>query len=372
MRRWLVFLWRSRWGLLRLGVACFVAWVLAVDSGARVARMAMAQLPDFDYAGEVASLRAQGRYGEALVIADAGLERTSGAQRRALDDERTRTIDEQASWLRRARDLGWGALSGRGETLESLIGAVTADFFVVGDIRDLVVQGANAVTGRETDEVVLVLSVVGVVTTLAPEIDWVPSVLKGAERTGRLSKAMGEFLVRAVRGKRMEELREVLTDVRRVAEHASPGGAMRAMRFAEGPADLKRLAGFLERERGGAAALHIGGEDGARLLREGTGAVEHGVVLAAEKGRAGVRLLASPAGRALLRPHPLVGLLKAVWKGNATDLLTRALDRVDPQAWWLLPAACGWAAGETVMLWWRWRTISGRRSGRSGPARSGG
>ncbi|MGQ0628162.1 MAG: hypothetical protein ACT4PL_08705, partial [Phycisphaerales bacterium] len=71
--RILAALYGRRWNLLRLMVALFVLWAVATDTAARLARMRLAALPDFDYASEVRRLREEGRYGEAMVIADAGL-----------------------------------------------------------------------------------------------------------------------------------------------------------------------------------------------------------------------------------------------------------------------------------------------------------
>src|ERR1043165_1325312 len=131
--------------------------------------MELASLPEFDFAGEVAYLRGAGRYGEALMVADAGLDGASESARSAIQRERDATVREQSSYLRKAKDVGLGALSGKGTSIESLIGAVAADFFVIGDIRDLVIQGGRYVLDGEADEVVVLLSGVGVATTVLPE-----------------------------------------------------------------------------------------------------------------------------------------------------------------------------------------------------------
>ncbi|MDX2131900.1 MAG: hypothetical protein SFY69_07605 [Planctomycetota bacterium] len=362
-----VLLWRSRWGFVRLGLAGFVLWVVAADLSARVARRALAELPDFDYAAEVRALRLEGRYGEAVSIADAGLRRVEGEERDALLAEKQATLDEQSSWLRRAKDVGWGALSGEGETLESLVGAVAADFFVVGDVRDIVIQGGRYVVEGETDEVILALSVVGVATTLAPQVDWAPSILKAARRIGALGDELGGFIVRGVRRGEMSSLRPLLEDSATIARRASPGGAARLMRHADSPEDVARLARFIDSADDAHAALHIGGKAGADLLRQGANAGPQGEALArrallraAPKGRRGVEFVTHGAGRALLKPHPLVGLAKALYKGNAEDLITRTMDALDRHAWWMLPAAASWVLFECGLIALRWRAIRRR------------
>ena len=70
-------LWRSKWNLARLAVALLVLAVLTLDAGPRLARMQLAALPGFDYAAEVARLRGERRYGEALMVAEAGAQNSA-------------------------------------------------------------------------------------------------------------------------------------------------------------------------------------------------------------------------------------------------------------------------------------------------------
>jgi len=353
--------WTCRWNLLRIALASFALWVLIADSGARLARMQMAALPDFDLASEVRALRLEGRYGEAVMIADAGLRSAQGKggeARAFLEAERALTIEEQESWLRRAKDVGLGALTGSGKTLERVVGAVAADFFVVGDVRDLLIQGGRQLIDGESDEVILALSVVGIVTTIAPEIDWAPSILKAARRGGHMTEAMGKRLLTLIRGRATGELEQTLRAVATTASGTSPGTAMRVLRHAESTEDLTRLASFVKRHPDAGLALHVGGGEAARVARAAADAGEAGLrseaalVKASRKGPAGVRLF-SASSRALTRPHPLLGIAKAIWKGNAETVLTRLTDRIDGLATWLIPALAAWLAAECGLLWRR-------------------
>ncbi|MFZ2874670.1 MAG: hypothetical protein WAZ94_09335 [Phycisphaerales bacterium] len=350
--------WRCRWNLLRIALASFALWVLVADSGARLARLQMASLPDFEFASEVRALRLEGRYGEAVMIADAGLRSAQGEARAALEAERALTLDEQESWLRRAKDVGVGALTGSGKTLERVVGAVAADFFIVGDVRDLLIQGGRQLIDGESDEVILALSVVGIVTTLAPEIDWAPSILKAAKRGGHLTESLGKRLLALIRGRATGELEETLRAVASTAAGTSPGTAMRALRYANSTEDLGALALFVKRNPDSGLALHVGGPEAMRVARAAADSGEAGLrteaalVKASRKGPAGVRLL-SASSHALTRPHPLLGIAKAIWKGNAETMLTRLTDRIDGLATWLIPALAAWLAAECGLLWRR-------------------
>ncbi|HEX8875178.1 MAG TPA: hypothetical protein VF777_00385 [Phycisphaerales bacterium] len=352
------FLWSRRWNLTRLAVAATLLVILGIDTAHRGARLALASMSDMDYAAEVRTLRAQGRYAEAVVIADAGLSWSDGPgrgdARATIERERQATIDEQASWLRRFRDAGYGAVTGRGESIEQLLGAIAADLFVVGDIRDLVIQGVTYARGEDPDELIVALSSLGIVLTLAPEIDWAPALLKIARKAGAVTEGLKDFFLRAVRARRTEALASACADAARLANHASPAGALRILRFAENEADLAKLAAFAERHGAkGGAALLITGREGAALVRAaepGVRVADDVILLAAKKGPAGARFLASPAARVLTRPHPLLGLFKGVYKGTIAAAVQRIAASIDPYGWMLVPAAFVWAMIELGLL----------------------
>ncbi len=348
----MIALWKCKWGLARLALAAFLLYAIASDTAARLARLELASLPEFDYAGEVSYLRAAGRFGEALMVADAGLDGAGADAKAAIQRERDATVKEQGSYLRKAKDVGLGALSGKGTSIEALVGAVAADFFVVGDVRDLVIQGGRYVLDGETDEVVLILSGVGIATTIAPEVDWVPSVLKAAKKMGAMSKGMGESIVAMVKAGKGERLNSLMKDVKRLATRASPGGAARLLRLADKPEDVAKLARFVEAEKAGAFALHVTGKEGAELVKAADTAAgaDKALVMASRKGPAGVAWLRTGAYRALARPHWLAGIGKALWKGNASALAARVAAAIDPRAWWIVSALAAWVVMELGLL----------------------
>ncbi|MBX3358718.1 MAG: hypothetical protein KF745_09840 [Phycisphaeraceae bacterium] len=346
--------WSSRWGAVRLLIAIAALWFLLADAGARLARLQLAALPTFDYAAEVRHLCQMERYAEAIMVADDGLGVLEGPAREELVRERENAESQRASLLRRTRDFGLGALSGQGGSLERVAGAVTADLFVVGDVRDLAIQGAHYVADGEADTLIVLLSGIGLATTLAPSIDAVPALLKVARKTGAMTAAMGERLIDLLRKRRTEELGVVLADVAVISRRASPAGTLRVLRHVDDPADLARLARFVERAPGGAFALHVTGKEGASLIKSAPAdaikATDAVVVAAARKGAAGTEWLRRRGYRRLLRPHPAVGVVKSVYKGNAQELVSRAIAATDGRSWWLIPLFAAWALVESALI----------------------
>jgi hypothetical protein len=369
----------ARWNIVRLVIAGTLLWYFAADSGARLARLALASLPDVDYAAEAEKLREMGHYGEAVVVLDAALAESSpsdaaaAGQRARLLAQRARIQEEQSSYTRRAVEVASGAITGSGESLESLVGAVAADFFVVGDVRDLVIQSARYARDGDADEVIVALSALGIATTLAPQVDWAPAMFKAARRAGALGKGLADEIVRLVRMGEKTKLVALMEYAAGIARRSSPATATRVLKHAGSADDIGLFARFAERAaaRGkpGALALAVTGDAGADVLRAaarqgsrlGVEAADDLVLAAAKKGPRGAALLSSKVGARLLKPHPLVGLLKGFSKGTLPDAAAKALARLDPYGWVVLPGLAAWTLLE--MVWLGGRVGRGVRAG---------
>ena len=355
--RWL---WLSKWGLLRLGVASGLLWVLVADNPGRLARIQFGSLPNMDYLGEVRKLSRQQRFAEALLVADAGLDELSGHDREALLAEQKGVREDQASVLRKGKELMRGALVGEGDSLEALIGAVGADMFVVGDVRDLVIQGGRLAVDGESDELILALSAVGVLTTVMPEIDWIAAFLKVAKKAGALSKRMIETLVRIVRRandtRDYTELKRIFGYFKVLIDKSTPAGALRLLRHIDDPKDVETVANFLKRQPAGGFVLHVAGKDGVDIVKASLRESEEILVMAARKGDPGIAWLRS-GGQRLLRPHLIVGALKGLHKGNIQQVVTRVAADYDPYGWAVIPACAAWVFLEAF---WLWRRLTNR------------
>lgn len=353
--------WGLRWNVLRWLIAGLFLWTFIIDNPARLARMEFAALPDYDYVSEVRHLREQGQFGEALVIADAGLEVLGGSQRVAVEEERAKVLAERDSYLRRLRDFGHGAVTGSGETTEALLGAITTDLFLVGDIRDIIIQGSRYLTGGETDTLILTLSAVGVLTTVVPEVDWVSALLKIAKKTGALGIKLSESILKigkkALANTDYSELRLLTSDVAALSKRASPEGTIRLLRAIDDPQEISTASRFVNRYADGAFALHVTGKDGIRILQHGTADADDLLRAVAKKGERGAEWLRSGKIN-LLRPHPIVGFCKAFYKGNPPTMLQRLVsDYLDPYSYILIPLLAVWFLGESGLFTYRVRKL---------------
>ena len=105
---------------------------------------------------------------------------------------------------RQATQFANGFIDGSGETGAGIAGAVTADFTVIGDARDLYEQYQNLQAGKDVNELMTALAGVGVGLTAltvlssgtAAPIKTGSSTLKLATRANRLSPKMQSVLLK--------------------------------------------------------------------------------------------------------------------------------------------------------------------------------
>lgn len=179
-----------------------------------------------------------------------------------------------------------GVVSGEPKDMAGLAGTALSDLFVIGDIRDAAREGARLAAGEPADELVLGLAGVGLAITAAtyasagvaaPARAGI-SLAKAARKSGRLGGALadhiGDTLRRsvdwnrlktalagasitepavAIRGareavklERAGSLVHLARDVGRVQSKAGAKAALDALKIAETPREMSRLARLAE------------------------------------------------------------------------------------------------------------------------------
>ena len=334
--------------VVRVGVAAALLSLCWQDVPTIQARAEFEALPDFDYWKQAAQLLDQERFSEALLVVDAG-EEAVPAQKAQLEELRKRIEVERGQWMYKFQQFGQGALRGTGQSAEALGGAVVADLFVFGDVRDLVIQAGRKLRGEETDEVLVLLSAGGILLTVSPELDLGSALLKFARRMGvmtdEFAKGLTKTLKRALQSGSADEVAQVTNDVVALEKKARPAGTMTILRTIEDPGELRLAAQFAQKP-GGTFALWFGGRQSITWLKSGAEDAEGWLLKASRRGRAGMDFLAQRAGL-MFAAHPLLGLVKGLWKGNIPALLQqlfRAYSHV------LIGLAGGWLAYEGLLL----------------------
>lgn len=180
---------------------------------------------------------------------------------------------------RQTEQFADGFIEGSAETSAGVAGAVTADFTVIGDARDLYEQYQNLQAGKEVNELITALAGVGVgltaITVLssgsAAPLKTGASTLKMATRANKLSPKMQAVLIQqatalvdykalllATRGeknldrlrqaavkaynpKALEALSETAQQVNSIRKSTSLVATLEILRYADSVDDLRRL-----------------------------------------------------------------------------------------------------------------------------------
>lgn len=333
--------------LVRVTLAATVLWLCWQDWPSIQARAGFEALPAYDVAAEANEFFKENRYSEALLLLDEALAEDPDnarllAIRQGIETERTR-------WMRLLAAGGHGALTGEGTDTPSIAGALIADLFVFGDVRDLVVQSGRWLKNEETDEVIIALSLGGILLTASPSVDLGAAVLKLARRMGAMSKnfakALGDAASRAVKSGTAGPVTEITGDVARLSKRASPSGTIAMLRHIDDVPTLKAAAKFSERPAG-LRALLLDPDTSLRWLKSGWEPAQTWLLKAAAKGRKGLRYLGEHS-TLMFRAHPLLGLVKGLYKGNVPEFLAALMRE------WSLPIlglVAAWAVFELALL----------------------
>ncbi|MGE3182231.1 MAG: hypothetical protein AB7N71_11420 [Phycisphaerae bacterium] len=344
---------RRFWKVARIAALCAALAFLLADQADRAGRLALWSIAEMDYVATAQTLRSEARFEEAIGMLQAGIAGADNADARApMIAELEKTISAQHSVLRRAGEVAKGALTGHGKTPEALAGAIGTDLFVVGDVRDLAIQSANWARSQDVDAFIVALSTVGIATTALPQLDGALGTLKAAAKSGAIRPAFARQaakLLRVQSGKAaLKNARHLLTDVSKLRKATSTGTMIRLLRHADDPKDLARMSKYIQESRHGAFALLATGDDGVAALRAGGSQIQW-IEQAARRGAEGRRWLRS-AARIGLRPHPLLGIAKGLYKGNVPRFVPNLLKAIDRACWWFVPALATWLFLELMTI----------------------
>lgn len=230
--------------------------ILLVLAFAAVALLSGSELYQREVAGELLvtdepleeadRLLAAGHFDEAALMARFAEDTAHNTKEREAARVRGAQIEAAGTLSRHAHAFAMGALSGEPRDFAGFLGSLSLDLFVVGDIRDLAVQGYREASTGDGDMLILALSAVGLATTLSPHLDFAPALLKTFRRTGALGerfvKSFSRVARRAVSGGDFSRVGKITTDFGTAARALGPAPLARVMKHVDEPAELARVS----------------------------------------------------------------------------------------------------------------------------------
>lgn len=154
-----------------------------------ISQYRLSRIPAEEYQAAIESALDEGDVEEARALIEIAQER--GRQLPADLVQRTQETPLDYG-LRNAWDFINGAVTGEVSNAASIGGVLAADYFVIGDVRDVLIQGNSLVRGDDYDRLTLGLSLAGVATIIpgAGAADVGLSLLKTANKAGKMSKKL--------------------------------------------------------------------------------------------------------------------------------------------------------------------------------------
>lgn len=261
-----------------------------------------------DAAENAADLARDGRWAEARMVAGFALSRPELGDEDKARDVLLRSNEELESFKGQLERFAFGAVTGEPTDMPSMLGSLSLDLFVLGDIRDLAVQGWKEAVDGSGDSVILTLSAIGLTTTLAPHLDWAPALLKMLKRSGALTQKFTQFLSRTAKQSfdsgDYSQLTQVVGEFGQAASRLGPGPLRGVMASVNDAGDLTRVAnGSGVDPRSTYVVTRLFGKDGVKAI--GMNGKNVGQVAASIKAGSRVGKFASKS----------IGVLPTPWLG---------------------------------------------------------
>lgn len=197
-----------------------------------------------------------------------------------------------------------GILWGTSDELEGQISAVASDFFVVGDVRDLTLEGIKWANGEEVDEFTAALSAIGIAAsagswlTAGGTLSAKPglSFLKAANKVDDVPPWVQKELIRSAKllkqTKRLDNATELLDTLHDLLKTSGVKGTLKALDSAEDVKSVKKIAAFSKTfGKKSTTLLELTGDTGLNVFKQLDNAPKNLFLEAATYGKPGIQTL---------------------------------------------------------------------------------
>ena len=152
-----------------------------------------------------------------------------------------------------------GIVKGKSDEDIGRISAIASDFLVIGDIRDLSIQGANYANGKEVDNLIVALSSLGLLATAttvysagatAP-VKTSISVLKYGKKVNKIPLWLQESIIKyakvAKETKSLDKVNTLLQPISKLYNKVGLNQTLNLLKISKNSKELKALANFSSR-----------------------------------------------------------------------------------------------------------------------------
>ncbi len=233
-----------------------------------------------------------------------------------------------------------GIVSGKSDETVGKISAIASDFLVIGDIRDLTIQGNNYFNGdKEVDKVVVALSTLGLVATVSTiytlgassSVKSSISILKYAKRVNKIPTWLEKSIIKeakvAKETKSLKNVKGILEPIYNLYERVGLKGTLDILKDTKNLSELKGIVKLSKRfGKNSAELIKITGAKSAKLINSMPKVNPKNILYASSYGDKGIDALkAMGEAKFLKRVKILSRVSKTTYKGNFDTLIAKLL-----------------------------------------------
>ena len=331
--------------LIRLSLKLAVLVLATIAAGVlwQQAQLAVLALHRIDPLPYTRTMIAEERYAEAADYLNFFMEYeyvNTNVEAQALTRE---LASKRSAFQYQANKLVQGIINGGSDESIGQIAGVLTDFFVIGDLRDLMVQGTHLAQGEEVDQLLVALASIGVIATgaqiasgagtvvsggaAAPTVIGTTAaksgliVVKAAHKLGKLPPWLGKTIIKSAKTgtetNNIRILRNIFGDVSTLAK--TPGG-LYLLSTTRDAGSLQRMAGFAEAFGANSATLYrLGGDLLVNTAQQIGKTGKNTIQLAATFGQEGLCILDKVGAINFIKYTSRAS--KMVYKGDIVNLM---------------------------------------------------
>ena len=232
-----------------------------------------------------------------------------------------------------------GILHGKSDENIGKISAIASDFLVIGDIRDLFIQGNNYINNKKIDKVILALSSLGLLATAstiysmgatAPAKDGI-SILKYAKRVNKIPNWLSKSIVKEAKvskeTKSLKNMEKILEPIYSLYKKVGLKDTLNLLKGSKNIQELRGIVKFSKRfGKNSSGIIKSVGTKSIKYIDKMPNVKPKTVLYASTYGDKGVVAL-KRLGEAkfIKRVKVLSRVSKTTYKGNFDTLFTKLL-----------------------------------------------
>ena len=250
--------------------------------------------------------------------------------------------EKRASYSYKAEKFWEGILKGGSDEDIGRASAIASDFLVIGDVRDLSIQGVNYVNDKEVDSLIVALSSLGLLATattvytagVTAPIKTSISVLKYGKKVNKIPHWLQEKIIKHVKiakeTKSLEKITTLLQPISKMYDRVGLNQTLNILKISKNSKELLALAHF---------SLRFGKKTPVLLLATNNRALQYATAMpqvstksfvhASTYGKNGLKGLKKLGEiKFMKRVGFYANLSKTTYKGNFNSLLNYLLKNI--------------------------------------------